>query len=399
LEQLMKKYFEYRKHRGLNWRTIKSDEVRLHKFQKFLNARKLNLNRVTAAELKIYRDSLSSLKPKSARQFFWTLQSFYKYCQACGYLSRNPFQDLKRESITVKEPTHLEKLLKNYLEYRKTLGLSPRTLAMDQKAILKFNDYLESRRLEFANFTPTELTGYQACLMADMQPTAAYKYLSVLKCFYQYLYNQHQILFNPCRRLELPEYQRPLPQKILSREQVKQLMELPDLTTLYGLRDRAILELAYSSGLRLSEVVGLSLSDLDLKERLLRVRGKGNKERIVPFGKTAAFYLLRYLRARPRVPDTSLFISHLKTGIGIGTLQAMVEMYSKRLGFRFSFHSLRHACALHLLQNKAGIRHIQELLGHSDIRTTQIYTRLLPLDLKQAHATGHPREKEARHNE
>jgi integrase/recombinase XerD len=396
LEQLMRKYFEYRKHRGLNWRTIKSDEVRLHKFQKFLDARKLTIEQVTVTELKSYQDSLSALKPKSARQFFLTLQAFYQYCQACGYLSYDPFQDLKRERATVKEPTHLEKLLKNYLEYRKTLGLSPRTLEFDKKAILKFNDYLESRRLEFANLTPTELTGYQAYLMAHLQPTGAYKYLSILKCFYQYLYNGSQILLNPCRGLELPEYRRSLPQKILSREQIKQLMELPDLTTLYGLRDRAILELAYSSGLRSSEIVGLNLADLDLKERLLRVRGKGNKERIVPFGKTAAFYLSRYLAVRPRVPDTALFISCLKTGIGTGTLQEMVELYSGRLGFKFSFHSLRHACALHLLQNKAGIRHIQELLGHSDIRTTQVYTRLLPLDLKKAHATGHPREKEAR---
>ena len=290
----------------------------------------------------------------------------------------------------------MEKLIEDYLKYRKTLGFSPATLEIDGRALRKFKRYLKEHQLSFAGLTTQDLKDYQSYLIAAMQPVGAYKYYSVLACFYRNLYRRQQILFNPCRDLEPIAFKRPLPKHIPSEEQVKKLLELPDLTTKIGLRDRAVFELAYSTGLRLSEIIGLDMDDLDFKNRLVRVRGKGNKERFVPLGKTAAFYLNRYLEVRPPAECPALFVCFTNR-LSINTMgERLKKAYLPKLGIKFTMHSLRHACALHLLQNKAGIRHIQELLGHTDLSTTQIYTRLLPLDLKQAHAQGHPREKEAR---
>ncbi|HEX3047012.1 MAG TPA: tyrosine-type recombinase/integrase [Bacillota bacterium] len=292
----------------------------------------------------------------------------------------------------------MEKLIKTYLEYRRTLGLSKETLNLDRSALRKFQGYLQSHGLQFDKITIPEVRDYFSYITATLKPVGAYKFLNILKCFYRYLYDRNLILFNPCRNFELPEFKQPLPKNIPTREQIKQLLELPDLTTKYGIRNRAILELVYSSGLRLREVTRLDLADLDLKNQLLRVRGKGNKERIAPFGKPAAFYLKKYLQIRPNIQEPALFLSSLRKRLHHTTLEVMIESYAQNLGIKLTFHSLRHACALHLLQNKAGIRYIQELLGHSDLSTTQIYTRLLPLDLKKAHTQGHPREKEARKN-
>lgn len=289
----------------------------------------------------------------------------------------------------------MEPFIEAYLKYRKTLGLSRETLNLDRTALRKFQRYLESHGLQFKKITPTELKEYQSHLRACLHPIGVYKYLSILKCFYRHLYQERQILFNPCRSFELPEFKPSLPKNIPTPAQMKQLLGLPDLSAENGLRNRAVLELTYSSGLRLSEVAGLDLADLDLKNRLLRVRGKGNKERIVPFGKPAAFYLRQYLQVRPRLQEPALFVSRQKNRFHPDTLKRMIDAYAKSLGIKLTFHSLRHACALHLLQNKAGIRYIQELLGHSDLSTTQVYTHLLPLDLKKAHAQGHPREKGA----
>jgi len=291
----------------------------------------------------------------------------------------------------------LEKFIENYLKYRKTLGFSPATLEIDGRALRKFHAYLKTRQLSFAGLTTQDLKNYQSYLIASLQPIGAYKYYSVLACFYRNLYRRQQILFNPCRDLEPIVWKRPLPRNIPSQEQLEKFLELPDLTTKLGLRDRALFELVYSTGLRLSEITGLDLDDLDFKNRLVRVRGKGNKERFVPLGKTAAFYLIRYLGVPPPAETSAVFLSSCAARLSKNTMsERLKKTYLPQLGIKFTMHSLRHACALHLLQNKAGIRHIQELLGHTDLSTTQIYTRLLPLDLKQAHAAGHPREKEAR---
>jgi integrase/recombinase XerC len=217
----------------------------------------------------------------------------------------------------------------------------------------------------------------------------------VLRCFCRYCQTENLILHNPAARLELPQQLDRTPRNIPNTTQIQKLLAAPNLTTLSGLRDRAILELAYSAGLRRNEIISLNRADLDLNARQLRVTGKGAKERIVPFGKSAAHYLQLYLKASGNInpQEPALFQNKDGDRLGVLSFSNRFALYNLRLGFKFTFHSLRHACALHMLQNHAGIRHIQELLGHRCIRTTQIYTQLLPQDLKKAHQQAHPREK------
>jgi len=288
----------------------------------------------------------------------------------------------------------LEKLIETYLEYRKTLGLSQATLKLDRTCLQKFNQYLAARKLTVDRVTNNEIKDYWSSLQ-PLSRAFVHKLLLILKAFYRYCYQHRYLLLDPFRNLEIPRYQVQLPKMIPTTAQLRQILEAINLDTWIGKRDRAILELVYSAGLRLSETAGLKLDDLDLANRLVKVTGKGAKTRIVPFGKTAAFYLKLYLKDRPDRLNPILFQSGKTKGrMDRSTLERIFDRYAKQAGLKFRFHSLRHACALHLLQNKAGIRHIQELLGHSCLRTTQIYTQLLPLDLKQAHHRYHPREKE-----
>lgn len=290
----------------------------------------------------------------------------------------------------------MDRQIEEYLIYRRSLGLSPDTLHLDQTALRRFNAYLQTHGLQYDRVTSKEIRDYRLHLTGQLQPSGAHQYLSVLKDFYRWLTTQNKLLTNPCRNLEPPRRKYPLPKNIPNLFQIKELLGIPDLKRETGMRDRAIMELAYSSGLRLSEVTGLNLDDLDFKNRQARVWGKGSKERFVPFGRAAAFYLSRYLSIRPRIGDPALFLSTLGRRLTKKALEKRFAEYVKKAGFTCKFHGLRHACALHLLQNKAGIRHIQELLGHSDLTATQIYTRLSPADLKKVHAAKHPREKEAR---
>jgi site-specific recombinase XerD len=290
----------------------------------------------------------------------------------------------------------LDKLIDEYLEYRKTLNLSRDTLKGDRVSLAKFKCYLAMQGLALEQTTPAILRNYSLWLIS-LNPGTRRKYLVGLKGFYQYLWTHHFLLQNPFRQLELPRDKPGAMRPIPTPGQLRQILDSLDLTTRIGLRDRAILELVYSSGLRANETVGLDLTDLDLANRLVYVKGKGRKERVVPFGKTAAFYLKLYLKDRAKTGSPALFQGRTGERITRDILEERFRFYNQRLGMNFKFHSLRHACAVHMLQNNAGIRHIQELLGHCRLETTQIYTRLLPLDLQKAHRRYHPREREVRH--
>jgi site-specific recombinase XerD len=293
----------------------------------------------------------------------------------------------------------MEDMIKKYLESRKVKGLSPRTIIFDAFALNRFAIYLAAAGLKMNRVTLTHLQAYHAYLQQKYRlcTKGIYSHLTVVRNFCRYCLAENLTLHNPAAKLELPKYPKDAPKKIPTVAQVQQLLAVPDLTTPTGLRSRAIIELAYSAGLRRNEIISLNRADLDLNTRQLRVIGKGDKERVVPFGKSAAYYLKLYLQAsrgiNPKQP--ALFQTRRGTRLNKNNLNQYFEAYNRRLGFNFSFHSLRHACALHMLQNKAGIRYIQELLGHECIRTTQIYTRLLPIDLKKVHCQTHPREKEA----
>jgi integrase/recombinase XerD len=198
----------------------------------------------------------------------------------------------------------------------------------------------------------------------------------------------------------LPRRPDSIPRNILNKKEISTLLSAPNLETPLGIRDRAIFELLYSSGIRAGELRNLTLDDLDINHGELRInRGKGAKDRIVPLGEVASDYLEFYLKeARPKLApsaQTALFVTKSGRKLGKTDLSDLTERYRARAGMKkyFTPHSLRHTCATHLLKGKADIRQIQEILGHASIANTQIYTRVEVTDLKKVLKNCHPRER------
>ncbi len=217
-----------------------------------------------------------------------------------------------------------------------------------------------------------------------------------LRSFFRYLLAENHILTNPALQLKSPKISR-IPRNILSLTEVKALLSQPDLKTFEGLRDRAMLELFYSTGIRRRELVNLDIYDIDIQEDTLFIRhGKGAKDRVVPLGRWAIVYLKRYLEERKTIakPDNALFLSPF-TGkrICYQLFDRLAGEYARRAGIvkQVSCHTLRHACAVHLLEGGADIRSIQELLGHRSIESTEIYLSLSKEQLKKVHKKSHPR--------
>jgi integrase/recombinase XerD len=222
--------------------------------------------------------------------------------------------------------------------------------------------------------------------------------LSTLRRFYQYLVRENRIDTDPTALIESPKLDRRLP-KSLSEAEVERLLQAPNDKTAAGLRDRAMLETLYATGLRVSELVRLTLSQLSMEQGLVRVVGKGNKERVVPLGEEAVAWLQRYLdEAREllikrRVTET-LFVSPRGGPLTREAFWHMIKRYGRQAGINLKLlspHTLRHAFATHLLDHGADLRVVQMLLGHADLSTTQIYTYVAQKRLKDLHAKHHPR--------
>ena len=221
--------------------------------------------------------------------------------------------------------------------------------------------------------------------------------LSSLRRFYQYQVREARLPRDPTEGVAAPRLGRPLPRSLTEAE-VESLLEAPDTGSDTGLRDRAMLEVLYATGLRVSELVNLRLDQINLRQGVVRVTGKGNKERLVPLGEEAVDWLQRYLRdARPAffrdLPDATLFPSRRSRPQTRQTFWYAIKRYALKAGIRkpLSPHVLRHAFATHLLNHGADLRVVQMLLGHSDISTTQIYTHIARERLKELHAQHHPR--------
>lgn len=222
------------------------------------------------------------------------------------------------------------------------------------------------------------------------------KVMSALRSFFQYLVLDGIRNDNPALRLESPRTQQKLPD-VLSVEQVETILAGIDLASPLGLRDRALFELIYSCGLRISEAVELSLGDLFLAEGIIRVLGKGDKERLVPIGEEACHWMRVYLDdARPLIlkvqaREEKVFVNHAGEGLSRKGMWKRFKELTARAGLSAKVHTLRHSFATHLLEGGADLRAVQELLGHSDISTTQIYTHVDKDDLRVYHHDYHPR--------
>ncbi len=221
--------------------------------------------------------------------------------------------------------------------------------------------------------------------------------LSTLRRFYQYLIRENRLVNDPSALLESPKLGRSLP-KILSEREVEALLEAPDVDDPLGLRDRAMLELIYATGLRVSELVGLDMHGINLQQGVVRVVGKGEKERLVPMGEEALSWIASYLKyARADLLNLSvsdkLFVTRRGGGMTRQTFWYVVKRYARQasISLTLSPHVLRHAFATHLLNNGADLRVVQMLLGHSDLSTTQIYTHVAKERLKELHSQHHPR--------
>ncbi|MFH1818883.1 MAG: site-specific tyrosine recombinase XerD [Pseudomonadota bacterium] len=278
-------------------------------------------------------------------------------------------------------------------------GLADLTLAAYRRDLKTFAAWLEKERARSLDtVVPGDLEAYLAWRFARRsQPSSAARYSSALKRFYRYLLRENLIASDPTLNLDRPKLPRALP-KTLTETDVERLLNSADSDTTPGLRDRAMLETLYATGLRVSELVGLKLTGLNLNDGVLRVTGKGNKDRLVPLGEESVQWLRRYMaEARPQLLEKRLSDAVFVTARGAGmTRQAFWHLIKRRalaagIIRPLSPHTLRHAFATHLLNHGADLRVVQMLLGHSDISTTQIYTHVARERLKQLHAQHHPR--------
>lgn len=221
--------------------------------------------------------------------------------------------------------------------------------------------------------------------------------IASIRAFHQFLLREKVAEQDPSVHIETPQLERTLP-KVLNLQEVERLLEAPKLTTHYGLRDKAMLELLYATGIRVSELIGLNLDDAHLTMGFVRCIGKGNKERIIPLGRTAATAIQEYLdKGRPQFiknqREESLFVNHHGRRLTRQGYWKILKGLSKEAGIEKELtpHTLRHSFATHLLENGADLRAVQEMLGHSDISTTQIYTHVTKTRLKDVYSQFHPR--------
>jgi len=280
----------------------------------------------------------------------------------------------------------------NFLEVER--GLSPNTVAAYQKDLDVFRNLVATKQDTIQRNTVTnhlmELKHF------GLSSRSIARHLSAIKGFYRFLLNEGRIKNNPTVGMKTPKVWRNLP-VCLSVAQVTRLLKQPDLSKKAGIRDRAILELLYATGIRISEAAGLTLTSVNLEIGYLRCTGKGNKQRIVPLGGEAVTSVRRYLsESRPHYAkgsSNSLFVNRLGNGFTRQGLWKLVKKYASRagLGQKFSPHTLRHSFATHLLQGGADLRSVQEMLGHASISTTQVYTHVDGAHLKKIHTKFHPR--------
>ncbi|MRT30205.1 site-specific tyrosine recombinase XerD [Herbaspirillum sp. CAH-3] len=277
-------------------------------------------------------------------------------------------------------------------------GLSKNTLEAYRRDMTLYAHWLYQERAKALYETRAEdLNAYFAARHDETKPSSSNRRLAVLKRFFQLALRQHHVAADPCLKLRSARQPQRLP-KTMSEGQVEALLAAPDVSTPLGLRDRAMIELMYASGLRVSELVTLKSIEVGMNEGVLRVTGKGSKTRLVPFGEEAGAWMARYLAdARSQILqgqiDDALFVTARGGPMTRQMFWTLIKKYALQAGItvRLSPHTLRHAFATHLLNHGADLRVVQLLLGHADISTTQIYTHVARERLKQLHAAHHPR--------
>ncbi|GAB7532200.1 site-specific tyrosine recombinase XerD [Pseudomonas sp. 3A(2025)] len=277
-------------------------------------------------------------------------------------------------------------------------GLSDNTRESYRSDLTLFNGWLHERGVHLPEASREAILDHLAWRVEHAyKPRSTARLISGLRGFYRYLLREKLIAIDPTLQVDMPQLGKPLP-KSLSEADVEALLAAPDLSAAIGERDRAMLEVLYACGLRVTELVGLTLEQVNLRQGVVRVMGKGSKERLVPMGEEAIVWIERYLRgARDELlngrPSDVLFPSLRGEQMTRQTFWHRIKQHAMvaGIGKSLSPHTLRHAFATHLLNHGADLRVVQMLLGHSDLSTTQIYTHIARARLQELHASHHPR--------
>lgn len=285
---------------------------------------------------------------------------------------------------------------RKYLNVEK--GLSPNSIFSYISDLQKFYRFTNLQNMQILNITSLDVHKFlKVENQRNMSSRTRARVISSLRQFYIYLKNQHHIQDNPMESISIPVIQKQLP-NYLTHKEIQTLFASISITNPLQLRDKTLFELLYSSGLRISEACALKLADIDLENQVLHIIGKGNKERLVPIGEIAKDFIEKYLiQSRPNILKKKLspylFVSQKSDSINRKSVWRILKQYIEKAKIpkNITPHTLRHSFATHLIQNNADLRTVQELLGHIDISTTQMYTHLIPKDLKKIHGQYHPR--------
>jgi len=285
----------------------------------------------------------------------------------------------------------------NYLTYERNASENTVTAYRDDlESFLTFlsDDYFTMPReqLELGRIDHLTVRAYLAHLSRrKLSRSSIARHLSAMRSFFKYLMREGVVEANPARTVATPKREKHLP-SVMQTSDIALLLEQPDTSTPLGTRDRAFLELLYGSGLRISELVGIDLDDIELRARLVKVRGKGKKERIVPFGSKAEEAVRNWLEVR-KTDDSALFVNYRGERITTRSVRRLFDRYVRGAALRkgISPHTMRHSFATHLLNAGADLRGIQELLGHASLSTTQKYTHLNDWQLIAVYKKSHPR--------
>ena len=276
-------------------------------------------------------------------------------------------------------------------------GLAKNTLESYRADLSLFNIWLLKQKSDLISASQADIQQYLAVKFPQSKPRSISRLIASMRRFYRYALRENLVKTDPTLQIESPKLPRSLP-KSLNEQEVEDLLNAPDINQPIGLRDRAMLELLYASGLRVSELVGVKVNEVSTQDGVVRVTGKGSKTRLVPMGQEAADWIDHYLKtARPKILDGQMTDAMFATKHGTAmTRQAfwyLIKRYAIVAGIskHMSPHVLRHAFATHLLNHGADLRVVQMLLGHADISTTQIYTHVARERLKSLHSLHHPR--------
>jgi len=310
----------------------------------------------------------------------------------------------------------IEELIEAYATHLRALNRVPKTVASYTTWVRRFFDFaVENGVRDVADVTAATLHAYQRYLNEHVNRKGRIstvkvqnQHVGIVCGFFKFLAIEGYLPHNPAQHIELAKAPERLPRDILTVREAKRLLKQPDTSTLLGYRDRTMLEVLYSTAIRRQELLNLALDDVDLDSGVLIVRqGKGSKDRVVPLGRIAARYLETYVngireelldkrQAGPRTETKAIFISARGLPLSKNAMAERIEKYARAAGLSqpVTPHTFRHTCATHMIRNRANIRHVQEMLGHKNLNTTEQYLHLTITDLKEAHHRFHPREKD-----